>query len=412
MRKRKVATGPNFGLGTMYEIEVAQRMQGMSGNVVREILKLTQQGSVLSFAGGLPSPDSFPNTAIQEIANEVLASKGTSILQYATTEGYPPLREAIASWVKDFGIEATADNVAILSGSQQGLDLVCKAFINPGDAVIVERPTYLSFLDMLKMYEARPIHVPADDEGMDPELLEAAIQEHKPRVIYLIPTFRNPTGECMSARRRKEIVEIAARHRLVIVEDDAYGRLRYDGDHIPAVASFGYPGALYLGSFSKIVAPGLRIGYAIGDAQLLRTLVIAKQGADLHSSNLSQAIIAEFFARNLLGEHIRRISQVYVTKRDTIIEAIEEFFPTGSKVTHPDGGLFVWATVPEPLSTSRLLEKAIKERVAYIPGTPFYRDGGGDTSMRLNFSNASLEELRWGMKQLGGVLTEALTKVN
>lgn len=383
-------------------------MQGMSGNVIREILKLTQQGNVLSFAGGLPSPDSFPDDAIRAIADSVLAAQGSNLLQYATTEGYPPLRAAIAAWVSDRGIEATLDKVAILSGSQQGLDLVCKAFINPGDAVLVETPTYLAFLDMLKMFEARPVHVPSDAEGMDPDLLEQAILEHKPRVLYLVPTFRNPTGECMSASRRRQIVDIAARHGIIVIEDDAYGCLRYSGQHLPAVKASGYPGVLYLGSFSKIVAPGLRVGYAIGEPSLLRPLVIAKQGADIHSSNLSQVIIAEFFARGLLTPHIERISSVYGSKRDTMLSAMERYFPEGAEITRPDGGLFIWATLPEGVSTTNMLERAVQERVAYIPGTPFFANGGGDRSMRLNFSNASIEEVEAGIERLGNVIAHEL----
>lgn len=384
----------------------------MSGNVIREILKLTQEQDVLSFAGGLPSPDSFPTDAIRPITDDLFRQYGTSMLQYATTEGYPPLREAIASWVRDRGIEATSDNVTILSGSQQGLDLICKAYVNPGDTVIVESPSYLAFLEMLKMFEARPIHVESDEEGMDPELLEDAIKKHRPKLIYLIPTYRNPTGETISLERRQRIVDIAARYDVMIVEDDPYGCLRFEGDVLPAVRSFGYSGSIYLGSFSKIVAPGLRIGYAIADPQILRPLVIAKQGADIHSSNVSQMIIAEFFARDLLDKHIREISQVYASKRDTMLAAMEEHFPAEATMTRPNGGLFIWAMLPEGISTTNMLEQAVEQGVAYIPGTPFHADGQGDHAMRLNFSNASHEELRIGIQRLAHVIQQTLEKVS
>lgn len=395
----------------MQSFDLARRMQGMSGNVIREILKLTQQGNVISFAGGLPSPDSFPHDTIRAIADAALTKHGTSLLQYATTEGDPLLREAIAGWVSDRGIEASTDNVAILSGSQQGLDLICKAFINPGDTVIVEGPTYLAFLNMLKMFEAQPIHVPGDAWGMDPDLLEQAIRQHKPRIIYLVPTFRNPTGQCMKEERRRQIVDIASRHGIIVVEDDAYGCLRYSGESVPAVKAFYDRGTIYLGSFSKIVAPGLRVGYAIADPALLRPMIIAKQGADIHSSNLSQAIIAGFFAQGLLGPHIEGISKAYGQKRDAMLAALEAHFPSETEFTRPEGGLFIWATLPGAVSTTKMLERAVQERVAYIPGTPFYADGGGDQSMRLNFSNASLEEIEAGIGRLGTVITQELAHV-
>lgn len=395
----------------MESLRLATRLQGKSGNVIREILKLTQQSEVISFAGGLPSPDGFPRTALQRIANDVLESSGTGILQYATTEGSLALREAIVDLVAEQGIRATPDQVRILSGSQQGIDLAMKAFIDPGDAVLVQSPTYLAALQIISLYEGRAVPVAEDSEGMDPKALEEAIKRENPKIIYLIPTFRNPSGETMSAERRQTIVEIAARHDIIVLEDDPYGALRYSGDPVPAAKAFDTQGnVIYLGSFSKIIAPGLRVGYAIASEEVLRPITIGKQGSDVHTSNLSQAIVAEFLRRGLLSEHLANVLPQYKEKRDAMLRAFERHFPVETRWTRPDGGLFIWVELPEELDTTALLEEAVKHNVAYIPGVPFYADGAGRSTMRLNFSHASLEDIEVGIERLGRVITQALEK--
>lgn len=381
-------------------------MEGMSGNVIREILKLTQQPDVISFAGGLPSADSFPTEKIKGIIDGI-ADEYVSLLQYATTEGYPPLREFIAGWVSDRGIQATPDQVALLTGSQQGIDLACKALLDPGDTVLVERPTYLTALQVIKMYQGRAVAVPGDADGMSPEALVQAIEEHRPKMIYLVPTFRNPSGETWSLERRQMVVDIAARAGVVIVEDDPYGILRYSGTPIPAVKALDTAGCvIYLGSFSKIISPGLRVGYAIAAPALLQKLVIGKQTADVHTSNLSQYVVDAFCRSEEFSSHLDSIISSYREKRDRMLSAMEEHFPSSAEWTRPDGGLFVWVRLPEGVSTTRLLEKAIEEKVAFIPGTPFFCDGAGDNTMRLNFSNATFEQIDSGIARLGRVIKE------
>lgn len=392
---------------TAANISFAQRMEGMSGNVIREILKLTQQPDVISFAGGLPSADSFPTAAVKRII-EGIGDEFLGLLQYATTEGYPPLREFIADWVKDRGIQATPDQVAMLTGSQQGIDLACKALLDPGDVVLVERPTYLTALQVIGMYQARAVAVPGDEHGMSPDALAQAIREHRPKMIYLVPTFRNPSGETWSPERRQMVAEIAADAGVVIVEDDPYGILRYSGTPVPAVKAFDSAGCvIYLGSFSKIVSPGLRVGYAIASPALLHKLVVGKQTADVHSTNISQYVVNAFCRSEEFAGHIESIKASYGQKRDRMLAAMEEHFPKEATWTRPDGGLFVWVSLPEGISTTSLLEKAVQDKVAFIPGTPFFPDGSGDNTMRLNFSNATFEQIDTGIARLGRVIHQA-----
>lgn len=387
----------------------AKRMDGLTGNAIREILKLTQASDIISFAGGLPSPDSFPAEEIRRISAELMTKELAGLLQYSTTEGYPPLRSFVAQWVKERGIEASADEVLLLTGSQQGIDMACRAFLDPGDTVLVERPTYLAALQLFKLYQARVEAVTTDAEGMDIEALERAIVQHRPKLIYLVPTFRNPSGETWSQERRQAAADLARRYGVIIVEDDPYSSLRYEGSPVPAVAAYAGGGhVIYLGSFSKIVAPGLRVGYAVAHPEILRRLVIGKQAADVHTSNYSQAVVAHFCTSGALEGHIDKVCALYRTRRDCMLEAMARHFPEEVKWTHPEGGLFVWVTLPEGVSSAERLPEAIAERVAFIPGDPFFHDGTGQNTMRLNFSNASLEQIKSGIERLGRVLARAL----
>lgn len=393
--------------------QLARRIEGMSGNVIREILKLTQQPDVISFAGGLPSPDSFPVEALQRITAAGFGPTFHSLLQYATTEGYGPLREFLAQWVEDRGIKASPDEICILTGSQQGIDLACKALLNPSDVVLVERPTYLAALQIIRLYEGRAVAVPGDEHGMDPEALKAAIAKERPKLIYLVPTFRNPSGETWSVERRRQIVEIAAEAGVTIIEDDPYGLLRYDGPHLPTVKSFD-PGntVIYLGSFSKIVSPGLRVGYAIAHPSILRPMTIGKQAVDVHTTTYSQWLINEFCRSAELEPHLDRVKKDYKFKRDRMLQAIETHFPPGVRWTRPEGGLFLWVTLPPGASSTALLEESVKQKVAFIPGTPFFTDGSGDNAMRLNFSNSTPEQIDQGISRMGKVLSEWLTTLH
>lgn len=387
----------------------ANRMEGMSGNVIREILKLTQQSDVISFAGGLPSPESFPVDALRDLAAACMAQDPVSILQYATSEGYPPLREFLAEWVGRFGIHAVPDDILVLTGSQQGIDLACKAILNAGDVVLVEEPTYLAALQIFQLYEAKVVPVPGDSEGMDMEALDQAIRLHKPKMIYLVPTFRNPSGETWSRERRAGAAKLAGAAGVIIVEDDPYGALRYDGEDLPAVKGYDESGhAVYLGSFSKIVSPGLRVGYAVAPPEIRRRMLIGKQSTDVHTSNFSQRVVADFCRSGHLTRHIDAVRRIYGAKRDCMLEALAAEFPNDAEWTRPQGGLFIWARLDPSISTERLLPVSVeRERVAFIPGTPFYVDGSGGNTMRLNFSNADPESIREGIKRLGRVIKSA-----
>jgi 2-aminoadipate transaminase len=389
---------------------LSRRMQGMSGNVVREILKLTQSPDIISFAGGLPSPDSFPVEELRNITAELFTGD-TSFLQYGITEGLPGLREFAAGWVNDFGIQAKPENVLVLSGSQQGIDLACKALINPGDVILVEQPTYLAALQIFQTYEAQVVEVAGDEEGMLPDALAEAIRRYHPRMVYVIPTFQNPSGICWSLERRQALSQAAAEHDFIILEDDPYGRLRYSGTHVPAIAGIdGLQRSIYLGSFSKVIAPGLRVGYAIAPPELLQPMVVGKQGTDVHTSNLSQQIIMRYAHKGGFDQHLPKVRAQYGEKCQLMLQSLAKHFPAASTWTKPQGGLFLWVTLKDVISTTALLEQAIAAKVAFIPGTPFSATGGCTNCMRLNFSNASLANIETGIERIAQVIKDSLDR--
>jgi len=374
----------------------------MAGNVIRELLKLTQQPDIISFAGGLPSQDSFPAELLAEIASDVIR-KNPNILQYGTTEGYGPLREWIADWVKGIGIIAKPEDVLITSGSQQGIDLMAKALLDPGDKVVMESPTYLAAIQILKTYEASFAVVHGDKDGIFVDELERLLVEEKPKLVYLVPTFQNPTGITLSLARRKELGHMLSKHQVIVIEDDPYGRLRFSGEPLPAIKSFdGSDQVAYFGSFSKIVSPGIRVGFAIAPSPVLRKMVIGKQGTDVHTSNLSQAIVYEFCRRGLLEPHIASINEQYGRKLAVMRECLA-MLPAEIKWTNPEGGLFLWAEFPERINSVKLFEAAVKEKVAFVPGDSFYVEGGHANTARFNFSNASEESIREGFRRLAKV---------
>ncbi len=386
----------------MEESRYARRLQNMGGNAIRELLKVTQRPDIISFAGGNPAPDTFPAEQLGEIAQEVLAAD-RNILQYGTTEGYMPLREYIATWVRDLGIGVTAANVLITSGSQQGIDLLGKAFLNPGDKVVLEDPTYLAALQIFRTYEGTFITVPSDTDGVLLDKLDASLAREKPALVYLVPTFQNPTGITLSLKRRQDLAEIVARHCVVTIEDDPYGRLRYRGESLPAIKSFDQNGEIvYLGSFSKLISPGLRVGFAIAAPSILQKMVIGKQSADVHTSNLSQIMIYEFCRRGLLEPHLEESQAKYARKLAIMTEQLS-LFPKNIKWTSPEGGLFIWGELPEAMDATKLFTAALEEKVAFVPGTSFFAGGGHKNTIRLNFSNASEEMIREGMQRLAKV---------
>jgi 2-aminoadipate transaminase len=403
---------------TLWDHRYAQRTHRMASSAIRELLKLTEKPNIISFAGGLPAPDVFPVEDFTAACDRVLRDYGAQALQYSTTEGYLPLREMIARHTGRYAINVTPDNILITSGSQQALDLIGKVFINPGDRILVEEPTYLGALQAWNAYGAEYVTVPMDENGMMTEALEAALRSG-PKFIYVLPNFQNPTGVTLSMERRKKLVELADRYGVPIIEDDPYGQLRFEGEHLTSVVALDsqfrengdslYRGnVIYLSTFSKTLAPGLRLAWVIAPAEVIRKLVQAKQGADLHTATFTQMVAFEVAHGGFLDRHIWLIRRVYGERRNLMLDAMEEFFPAEVTWTHPQGGLFLWGTVPASLSTADVLKRAIEHNVAFVPGAAFYALGGGTNTMRINFSNASPEKILTGIERLGKVLHEMI----
>jgi 2-aminoadipate transaminase len=404
--------------------QYAARTGGMGGSVIREVLKLTQQPDIISFAGGLPAPELFPVEQVASATRRVLEKQGSQALQYSTTEGYPPLREMIARMMQQSGVPCDAEGVLITSGSQQALDLIGKVLIDPGDRILVEEPTYLGALQAWNVYQAGYVTVPTDDDGMQPEPLARILDENRIKFIYALPNFQNPSGTTMSHERRVELVRLAEAHALPIVEDDPYGQLRFEGAHEtplialdahlrpePTQAGLAEGNVIYLSTFSKIMAPGFRVAWIVGPRDVIRQLVQAKQGADLHTSTINQMVIYEASKDGFLEQHIETIKRVYRERRDLMLGLMEELFPPGVAWTHPKGGLFLWVRLPEGMDSTALLKKAVEAKVAFVPGGPFYPLGGGENTLRMNFSNATDKQMEAGMKRLADVIRAELEAV-
>jgi 2-aminoadipate transaminase len=399
---------------TLWDPRYAQRTQRMKSSAIRELLKLTELPDIISFAGGLPSPDVFPVEDFTHACQKVLRDQGAFALQYSTTEGYLPLREMIARHTARYGISVTPENILITSGSQQALDLIGRVFINPGDRILVEEPTYLGALQAWNAYGAEYVTVPMDENGMITDALEDGLRTG-PKFIYVLPNFQNPTGVTLSIERRRQLIDLADRYGVPVIEDDPYGQLRYEGEHLPSVVFLDsqyrengdhcYRGnVIYLSTFSKILAPGLRLAWVIAPPEVIRKLVQAKQGADLHTATFNQLVAHELSKGGFLDRHIWMIRRLYGERRNIMLEAMQEQFPSSVSWTHPDGGLFLWGTLPEGMHSEDVLKVAVQEKVAFVPGAPFYALGGGENTMRLNFSYPSPEDTRLGVARLGKVL--------
>lgn len=403
---------------TPWEYRYAHRMQKMGSSVIRELLKLTEQPDIISFAGGLPAPEVFPVKEFQEACNQVLTDHGAQALQYSTTEGYLPLRELIMRHNARFNVKVTTENIMITSGSQQALDFIGRLFINRGDYVVVESPTYLGALQAWNAYGAQYISVESDENGMLVDKLEEALRIG-PKFIYVLPNFQNPSGSTLSLERRKRLIILADQYGVPIVEDDPYGQLRYDGNHIPSVATLDsrsrdntdgeYSGnVIYLSTFSKLLAPGLRLAWVIAPPQVIRKLVMTKQAADLHTSSFIQHVAYEVAKGGFLDEHVKVIRATYKERRDVMLEMMEEMFPPEVSWTKPLGGMFLWGVLPECVDAAAVLKVAIERKVAFVPGTAFHPNGGGANTMRLNFSFSNPDNIREGITRLGTTLKEAL----
>jgi 2-aminoadipate transaminase len=393
----------------------ADRTERMRASDIREILKVTAQPDVISLAGGLPAPELFPVDQYRRAFEWVLETDGPQALQYGPSEGYGPLREFIAQRLTRFGMPSSADDVLITNGSQQALDLLGKVFLNPGDAVLVEKPTYLGALQAFHQYQATYVVVPMDEDGMQVDQVEHALTrhggtgQHPIKFIYALPNFQNPTGRSMSLERRKQLVELATYHGIPIVEDDPYGELRYEGEHLPTLKSLDRDGTvIYLGTFSKVLAPGFRLGWVVGSPEVMETLLHGKQPSDLHTGMAQQMATLVVAKDGFIDQHVERIKDFYRERRDVMLRAIEEHFPSDAHYTRPAGGLFVWAELPPHIDTRDLLLEAIKDKVAFVPGQGFHPDHTGTNTMRLNFSNVPPDMLREGIRRLGAAIQRRL----
>jgi 2-aminoadipate transaminase len=409
----------------LWTARYAQRNQRMGRSIIRELLKLTLQPDVISFAGGLPAPELFPVNECREAACRVLAEQSATALQYGPTEGYTPLRQFICERMQRYGIDAEPANVVITNGAQQALDLIGKLLINPGDRVLVEEPTYLGALQAWNAYQAEYVSVPSDDDGLCTDLLESALRVG-PKFMYVLPNFQNPSGTTLPLSRRLELVRLSNKYGIPIVEDDPYGALRFEGEHQPPLValdvdfhrSYGLNGqgfmegnVIYLGTFSKTLAPGLRLGWVVAPVEVIDQIVMAKQGTDLHTSNFTQMLAYEMLRTGCFDDHVRRIRKVYGERRLVMLDALARYFPEGCSWTRAEGGLFLWARVPEWIDTTELLKRAVEHKVAYVPGSAFYADPSrGRNTMRLNFSNAQPAQIEEGIRRLGKLLQEAIAE--
>jgi len=386
----------------------ARRMRAMKPSTIREMLKLAEQPGVISFAGGLPAPELFPVDDIRAAAERVLAESGAQAFQYGASEGIVTLRARIADEMGDRGITCSAEDVLITTGSQQGLDLLGKVFLDPGDVILTETPTYLAAIQAFQCFEANFQPVATDDDGVIPEAVDELAAAGRVRFLYVIPNFQNPTGRTLSLARRRQLAEIAARRRLLIVEDDPYARLRYRGEHLPPIKSFDASGqVIYLSTFSKTVAPGFRIGWIVASGPMRDKLVIAKQAADLHTSSFDQLVLDRYLRDFDNRQHVERVCAAYGERYAVMDEALRRHMPEGFSWTRPEGGMFLWVSGPKTIDAMAVLAEAIDQGVAFVPGADFFPCGGGENHMRLNFSNADVRSIRDGIARLAEICARA-----
>jgi len=385
-----------------------ERCSAMSSSIIREILKFTQMPDVISFAGGLPAPELFPVREFEEACVHVLRTAGEKALQYSPTEGFMPLKEALAERMQKYHVPCEPQNILLTNGSQQALDLIGRIFIGKGDTIITGKPTYLGALQAFKVYQPRIVGIPVDDEGMRVDVLEDVLKHENPKFIYALPNFHNPMGVTLTFERRVKLVKVAAEYGIPIIEDDPYGELRFEGEDITPIITLHKENVLYLSTFSKILAPGIRLGWVVAPEKIVKKLVQAKQATDLHTSTLIQMITHDIVKRGILKAHAKEIRKVYGERRHIMTDSMEEHFPRSVRWTKPEGGLFMWVEMPEEIDAWELLDEATKEKVAFVPGSVFFPDESGRNTMRLNFSNARPEKIREGIKRLGRVLTSKL----
>lgn len=396
-----------------WQSRYAHRTRGITSSTIRELLKLTQRPEIISFAGGLPAAEYFPVGRFQEACQRVLAEQSHQALQYGPTEGYVPLREFIAS---RFGCPSiTADNILITSGSQQALSLLGALLVDPGDHILVEQPTYLGALQAFAAYEAQYVDVATDDQGICTDALPEALK-HNPKFMYLIPNFQNPSGVTTSEKRRKELLDFSHTHGIPVVEDDPYGALRFEGEPIKSIltldaetvgaADASAGNVIYLGTFSKTLAPGLRIAWVAAPRTVISKLVQLKQGADLHTSTFNQMVIYEVAKDGFIDEHVDLLRDVYRKRRDAMLAALDRFMPSDVQWTHPDGGLFLWMQLPKGTDSQTVFQAAVKRDVAFVPGDSFFVKSNPPAAARLNFSCMNEERIIEGIRRLSEAIQE------
>ncbi|MDM8528899.1 PLP-dependent aminotransferase family protein [Anaerolineales bacterium HSG24] len=387
----------------------AKRMTNIQESFIREILKVTQQPDMISFAGGLPNPKFFPVEAISIASDKVLQEHGYEALQYSTTDGYRPLREYIAQRYADrYDLTVSADEILITNGSQQGLDLLGKLFLNPADKLLLEQPSYLGAIQAFSFYEPQFIAIPLLEDGLNIEVLTQAVKQHQPKLSYIIPNFQNPTGATYSLEKRQQIADLLIQHGGLLIEDNPYGELIFEGEPLSPLRTYLGEQGIMLGTFSKIIAPSFRLGWVCANRKIIAKLTIAKQAADLHTNYLAQRIIYQYLQDNNLDAHLAVIKEAYQHQRDVMLGMIKQHFPAEVSYIKPTGGMFIWAALPSGYSAQAMLQQAIQENVVFVPGHPFFVPDGGENCMRLSFSNTSPADVETGIQRLGAVMTRFL----
>lgn len=388
-------------------IRFAKRMEALNGSEIRELLKLIEKPEVISFAGGLPAPELFPIEEMKEISRIVLEESGTQALQYSTTEGFQPLREQIARRMNSKNkTNVTKDDILITNGSQQRLDFAGRVFLNEGDVVLCESPSYLGAINAFKSYGSKFIEIPTDKDGMIMEELEKILEvTENVKMIYVIPDFQNPTGITWTLERRKKFIEIISKYEIPVLEDNPYGELRFKGESLPSLKSMDKKGlVIFLGTFSKILCPGYRLGWTCASQNILKKFIFVKQVADLQASSISQIEVSKFIGLYNLDNHVKKINEVYARRRDLMLETMKEEFPEGVEYTYPEGGLFIWVELPKHLDSRIIMKDCLANNVAYVPGWSFFPNGGTENCFRLNYSNMSDDRIVEGIKRIGLVL--------
>ena len=395
-------------------VKFSEEAKSLHASDIREILKVTENPEIISFAGGLPAPELFPIDEMMKVDVEILKKEGRQAVQYSTTEGYVPLRKQIAKRMKtSFHTDCTYEDIIITAGSQQGLSLLGQLFLNEGDIVLVESPTYMGATTAFAVNFPNFVEVETDDKGMVPEALEAAIEKYGDRVrlMYVIPEFQNPTGITWPLERRKAIMDIMNKHDIPVIEDDPYGELRYEGETMPTLKSLDTQGnVIFLGSFSKIFMPGLRIGWMVAAHDILDKAVMLKQTVDLQTSSFAQRQASYYIDMYDLDAHVKQIRDLYGKRRTLMYDSMKKYFPEGVSFTYPEGGLFTWVTLPEGLDAKAMMPEVIEKKVAYVPGGAFYPNGGNANHFRLNYSNMPEDRIGEGIKRLAEVLKEKIGK--